>query len=367
MTRWFVASLCTGLIITGCVNSVATKSQDNQCVRDCDGPSPVLFNQPVLQTLQMFIGEMALLVAFWFARGSASATSANNSKQLLTGNKTTILSLPAICDILATTLMNIALTMIPVSVYQMARGALIIVVAIFSVVFLDHRISRLEWSALALVVLGVTVVGCSGQESSVDSESFASFSLVGGILLILLAQVFMATQFVFEEHIMHRWDVIPLQLVGFEGFFGALVTLLLFLIGHGISGHKNPNSYFNLNQAFTDMFSNDSVLYSSVVIMMSIACFNYFGTSITKHLNATSRSTVDTCRTLMVWCVSLSLGWEKFNAVQLCGFILLVMGTLIFNGAIEIPDGYMPKFLLDDRKQGYTRIVDSVDEEIERF
>lgn len=45
----------------GCANSLFTKYQDNQCVENCDDPNParrVLFEQPVWQTLQMFIGEV---------------------------------------------------------------------------------------------------------------------------------------------------------------------------------------------------------------------------------------------------------------------------------------------------------------------
>lgn len=49
------------MLLTGCSNTLLTKWQDQQCVRNCDDPEPrrrVRFEQPVIQTLQMFIGEM---------------------------------------------------------------------------------------------------------------------------------------------------------------------------------------------------------------------------------------------------------------------------------------------------------------------
>lgn len=39
----------------------------------------------------------------------------------------------------------------------------------------------------------------------------------------------------------------------------------------------------------------------------------------TRSVSATSRSIIDTLRTLFIWLVSLGLGWEKFNWLQLLG------------------------------------------------
>lgn len=65
---------------------------------------------------------------------------------------------------------------------------------------------------------------------------------------------------------------------------------------------------------------------------MSIAMFNYFGLSVTRHVSATARSLTDTCRTLTIWIISLGLGWEKLvfplSLLQVLGFSLLVYGTV---------------------------------------
>lgn len=65
--------------------------------------------------------------------------------------------------------------------------------------------------------------------------------------------------------------------------------------------------------------------------------FNFFGLSVTHAVSATSRSTIDTCRTLFVWLISLGLGWETFKWLQVVGFGLLVYGTFLFNGIINPP------------------------------
>jgi hypothetical protein len=74
-----------------------------------------------------------------------------------------------------------------------------------------------------------------------------------------------------------------------------------------------------------------------VYLTNHIRGFNFFGLSVTRTVSATSRSTIDTCRTLFIWIVSLGLGWETFKWLQGVGFALLVYGTFLFNGIVRPP------------------------------
>jgi hypothetical protein len=77
--------------------------------------------------------------------------------------------------------------------------------------------------------------------------------------------------------------------------------------------------------------------------------FNFFGLSVTRTVSATSRSTIDTCRTLFIWLVSLGLGWESFKWLQVVGFGLLVYGTFLFNDIIRPP---LKACLPSNRREG---------------
>jgi hypothetical protein len=133
-----------------------------------------------------------------------------------------------------------------------------------------------------------------------------------------------AAQFVVEEKIMSRYSVGPLIAVGYEGLFGALTIILFTPIITMFS--KNP--FFDLVKGWHQMVDTPSVLWTGVAIAFSIAFFNYFGLSVTRHVSATVRSLVDQCRTLSIWIVSLGLGWERFlfpiSLLQVLGFTLLV-------------------------------------------
>ncbi|KAI1327843.1 hypothetical protein F5Y16DRAFT_180907 [Xylariaceae sp. FL0255] len=390
------------MLLTGVCNTLLTKLQDNQCVRNCDDPDPtkhVLFEQPVLQTAQMFVGEtgcwivVGLMAAYSrFIKRQApesdgyqpvqpnapeteadDAASINSEHALLANGKqdgrkgpdgvlrgfgVLLLALPAICDILGTTLMNAGLLMVAASIYQMTRGALVLFVGLFSVVFLRRKLYLFQWISLVGVVLGVAIVGLAGAISpdtkakvtsmsalfaSEDPAAAEAVRVVVGVLLIAGAQIFTATQFVLEEYLLERSSIEPIEVVGWEGLFGLAVTLVGMLVLHFAIGRTDAGRYgpFDAVEAFRQMASNKIVLVSSFLIMLSIGGFNFFGLSVTRSVSATSRSTIDTCRTLFIWIVSLGLGWETFKWLQVVGFVLLVYFTFLFNGIVQPPFAFL--------------------------
>lgn len=138
----------------------------------------------------------------------------------LTGLSLLWMFFPALCDILGTTLMNIGLILTPVSIYQMSRGALVLWVGVLSVGFLKRRLWAYQWASLMLVMVGVAVVGLSGslvKKAGVEEgvglirrvvevvraeegrEDPAKVFI--GVLFILFAQIFTASQFVSAD----RW------------------------------------------------------------------------------------------------------------------------------------------------------------------
>ncbi|KAG6876660.1 hypothetical protein C0992_012158 [Termitomyces sp. T32_za158] len=197
-------------------------------------------------------------------------------------------------------------------------------------------ICDLTGTTVSIRRLGVGLVGWSGSlvkdaiKEVIDLSAFdepEATQVLVGVFFILFAQVFTATQFVVEEKIMERYSVTPLVAVGFEGLFGAISILVLFPV-LALPSVSKLSPFFDLPRGWHQMIDNASVLYSGIAIAFSIAFFNYFGLSVTRHVSATARSLTDTCRTLSIWLISLGLGWEKFifptSFLQVTGFSLLV-------------------------------------------
>ncbi|KAJ6455752.1 hypothetical protein C8R45DRAFT_1187434 [Mycena sanguinolenta] len=397
-SSFFIPILLGGMIITGSSNSLWSKWQDMQCVEDCNTDHPVLYEQPVWQTLQMFLGEMLCflpVIYTWLQsrrQSSVQLPSEDDSldpnklepqPEQLSGWKVLLLWIPAACDLTGTTLMNVGLLYTPVSIYQMTRGALVLFVGVLSVIFLRRRLWLYQWVSLIVVMTGVGLVGYSGslvkdvvKEVLVLSRILPSYisdlpelpppegsdeaeatKVVIGVFFVLFAQIFTATQFVVEEKIMSessakffrvnhthchsgRYAVAPLVAVGYEGLFGTL-SILLFVPILSIPAIASQSPFFDLPRGWRQMIDTPTVLYSGLAIACSISLFNYFGLSVTRHVSATARSLTDTCRTLAIWLISLSLGWEKFlwpvSLLQVLGFSLLVYGTFLFNNLVAPP------------------------------
>ncbi|PLN80783.1 hypothetical protein BDW42DRAFT_170153 [Aspergillus taichungensis] len=413
VNKALIPFLVTMMLVTGVCNTILNKYQDMQCVRNCDDPDPAkrkLFEQPVIQTIQMFVGESgSWLVVFlaWVYRQYIAPRLSNNTSPLLAGgynplhnedrldddgeedqtisgpdyaddpskplddgrvklegSRIFLLAAPACCDIAGTTLMNVGLLFVAASIYQMTRGALVLFVGLFSVIFLHRKLYAYQWSALFVVVLGVALVGLAGalfgdtpnHEVSQDNTPMAVVRTVAmearavaqtpeavktiiGVLLVAAAQIFTASQFVLEEWILENYAMDPLRVVGWEGVFGFSVTVLASIVLHLCVGQTPAGryGYFDAREGWSEVFHNRTVAMSSFLIMISIGGFNFFGLSVTHCISATSRSTIDTCRTLFIWLVSLGLGWESFKWLQVAGFALLVYGTFLFNDIIQPP------------------------------
>jgi drug/metabolite transporter (DMT)-like permease len=370
----FIPFLLGGMILTGSSNSLWSKWQDMQCVENCGDPNPsnrVLFEQPVWQTLQMFVGEMLcfLPVIYTWLKSrrhsvhnqTDSGPDLHNKFEPLQGWKILLLWIPAACDLTGTTLMNVGLLYTPVSIFQMTRGALVLFVGIFSVVFLRRRLWLYQWISLIIVMAGVALVGYSGSliKGAIEeitpllARALGNHSLIHssaeepelsnvlvGVFFILFAQIFTATQFVVEEKILARYSVSPLVAVGYEGLFGTL-SILLFVPILAIPSVSALSPFFDLPRGWYQMVNTPAVLYSSFAICISISLFNFFGLSVTRHVSATARSLTDTCRTISIWFISLGLGWEKLlfpiSILQVLGFSLLVYGTFLFNNLVKPP------------------------------
>ncbi|SJX60716.1 uncharacterized protein SRS1_11944 [Sporisorium reilianum f. sp. reilianum] len=292
--------------------------------------------------------------------------------QAMSGKAIGLFFMPALCDICGTTLMNVGLLFTPVSIYQMTRGALVLWVGVFSVIFLRRHLHLFQWLSLVTVMMGVSVVGLSGTVFKApeatgsfdeDDEIGESTQALLGVLLILFAQLFTASQFVLEEKIMSCYSVEPLLAVGYEGVFGSLTTLVAMPVLHFYFGRtpEGRGGYFDMSAGFYQIISVPTVFVSSIAICFTIAFFNFFGLSVTRNVSATARSTIDTCRTLGIWVVSLTLGWETFNltsgSLQVLGFVLLVYGTFLFNGIVS-PPGWCDPY----RGRGYRQVSTDGDE-----
>lgn len=323
------------MLLTGSINTLAAKWADNFSAAGCGGTEEHGFQHPFLQATGMFLGEFSCLGVFylllWRERRRPEPGPALSSQPF-----SSLLFLPpALCDMTGTSIMYVALNMTSASSFQMLRGSVIVFTGLLSVAFLGRRLELSQWLGIAATIVGLVLVGLADLRGDHGQKHKLS-EVITGDLLIVMAQVIVAIQMVLEEKFVYKHDVHPLQAVGTEGFFGFVILALLlvpmyYIPAGGFSG--NPRRALeDALDAFCQVGHRPLIALALLGNVGSIAFFNFAGVSVTKELSATTRMVLDSLRTLVVWAVSLAVGWESFHGLQVLGFGVLLAGTALYNG-----------------------------------
>ncbi|XP_076765028.1 transport and golgi organization 9 [Xylocopa sonorina] len=338
---YYQCVLAVLMVVTGSFNTLSVKYADKQVVPGEDG-QPRHFNHPFMQSSFMFIGEMMCFLVFkilyhyYVRRGDGSVDNNPLTKGSLVFNPF-ILLIPALCDTCATSIMYVGLNMTYASSFQMFRGAVIIFTAILSMGFLNRKLGSREWSGIAMVIIGLALVGIS--DIIMEDSDVSTNSILTGDLLILCAQVITAVQMVVEEKFVAGQNIPALQAVGWEGLFG-FITICIIMIPLNFIYASPPfadNSRGTLEatkDAFIQIKNSGHLLMAIIGISFSIAFFNFAGISVTKEMGATTRMILDSIRTIVIWVFTLAFGWQDFHYLQLIGFIVLLIGMCCYNNVI---------------------------------
>lgn len=184
--------------------------------------------------------------------------------------------------------------------------------------------------------LGNLIHGASLDELSGGEKNKSSSDILLGDIMIVCAQVLVASQMVYEEKFITKYNVPALQAVGWEGTFGFLTlsSLLVPMYFIPVGGKFGNNPRHVLEDAYDGLYqlsNNPLLLMAFCGTVVSIAFFNFAGISVTKEMSATTRMVLDSVRTLIIWGVSIGVGWQDFHVLQLFGFAILVVGMCVYN------------------------------------
>ncbi|XP_038250977.1 solute carrier family 35 member F6 [Dermochelys coriacea] len=327
----FLAGL---MLATGSINTLSAKWADNFSAGGCGETAEHSFQHPFLQAVGMFLGEFSCLAAFYLLvcrdqrRAEPSLAPAQPFNPLL-------FLPPALCDMTGTSIMYVALNMTSASSFQMLRGAVIIFTGLLSVAFLGRKLVPSQWLGILVTMAGLVVVGLADMLGSRD-ETHKLSEVITGDLLIIMAQVIVAIQMVLEEKFIYKHDVHPLRAVGTEGFFGFVILSLLLIPMYYIPAGSFSGSPRRVLEdtldAFCQIGRQPLIALALAGNISSIAFFNFAGISVTKEISATTRMVLDSLRTVVIWAVSLAVGWETFHGLEILGFLILLAGTALYNG-----------------------------------
>eukprot|EP00727_Mastigamoeba_balamuthi_P006547 m51a1_g2512 putative transmembrane protein c2orf18 homolog (422) ;mRNA; r:167263-170210 len=353
-----------GMLMTGVIDTILVKASDNSYSRGWGGEEHK-FEHPYSQTLFMFSAETLCMWAFLIMRRvqMKSKTPSEYARPMTFFQIfPPYLAITMALDFLTTSLSSIGMLYIKASVWQMLRGSNVIFSCILTRVILKRRTLMYKWVAVVITIVGLILVGLSSllttqseaaaSGSSEEEVSAAAWKTALGIVLVIVAMMCGSTQWIIQELLVHKFHYHPLQVSGTEGCYGLLLTVFIALpITYFIPG-SNPSSmkhgsFDNVIDCFLMMLHNIPLMFFILVYIVSDALFNFFGVTISKILSAVHRTIVDACRSILVWiwqlftfyCISERFGeeWTRYSAIQVAGFVLLIIGAVVYNGIVKLP------------------------------
>ncbi|KAL4501471.1 hypothetical protein ABPG72_021278 [Tetrahymena utriculariae] len=326
-------SLCSGIIF---------KSQQRQTV---DGKA---FNHPFCQTLIMFLGELLCYGVFFFYKRKYADDYEKDRKESIAQGYTDkinifIFAIPALCDMVTSTIQFFAMNLMPLSMQQMFNGGNIIMTAIFSVVFLKRKLHRQNVFGISLNVSGLAFMGLMALIVDKNDNGNGTQMMIG-IILLFCSFFTYATQMVVEERFFGKYFLHPFQAVGYEGMFGIVYASIGILVFDFI---PNPGSFDAtengkiedfpnfIYQVFS--FSNVALFFLVLAGIFIIIILNGVGQAVTKYISALARAVLGVTSPFLIWMFCLAALWETFKWYQLVAYFIITTGTLIYNEILVIP------------------------------
>ncbi|NXT88725.1 S35F6 protein, partial [Anhinga rufa] len=303
---------------------------DNFSAAGCHGTEEHSFQHPFLQAVGMFLGEFSCLGVFYLLvwrdrrRPEPSMAPSQPFSSLL-------FLPPALCDMTGTSIMYVALNMTSASSFQMLRGSVIIFTGLLSVAFLGRKLELSQWLGVLVTIVGLVVVGLADLHSSHDQKHKLSEVITG--TWQPRGEVGWPRR---GNNSPQAWSQHPSDTHSHPGFFGFIILALLlvpmyYIPAGGFSGNPRRTLEDALD-AFCQVGHRPLIALALLGNISSIAFFNFAGISVTKEISATTRMVLDSLRTLVIWAVSLALGWETFHGLEILGFGVLLMGAALYNG-----------------------------------
>ncbi|KAH9140713.1 hypothetical protein AeRB84_015072 [Aphanomyces euteiches] len=301
-----------------------------------------LFDKPWFGALEMKVGMACCLLVVYIGRFFEPCEE-------LAVKRSTIwwLLIPATTDTLCTILGNVGLLWIAPSISEMVRGSMLVFNALLLVLVLRRRLFIYQYLNITLVVAAVTVVAAAGVVQAHPSSQTDMANQVLGFSCIILSRFVAACQIVLEEWLLTEHEVAPAVLVGWEGLWGLVQFILLGPLLMLSSADSTGVSKI-WHEDFQDTWIK---LTNSPSLVLTVSIYSFFMGHVTKHLTSVMTTSIQALHIFLVWLVALGfcyiVGWTDANTpgepwtrwgwLELAGFGLLIVGTLMYKKVIRLP------------------------------
>jgi len=318
------------------------------------------FEPQVFQPFVMFFGMLFALPMYLAlearkrirARSDPALRAELDAAPPITVRHLLMLGVPSIFDLASVVLLVSGLMHVPASMWMLLRGGCIVFVALMKQYVLHDELKPHMWAGVIIIALAVCLVGASpmldekeeGEEEGGGSDDQFAF----GLLLTIGGTFMQSLQYVYEEKMMSGdTKAPPWLLIGMEGFFGTLLSVLVvYPLAIYLPG-SDHGSIESLENTLTMLGNNALVMQLSVIFCITVFILNSFSVLVTFMLSSVWHAILDNFRPITIWATQLAIfalsggthgeKWSRGSYLQLLGLAVMLYGTAVYNGSATLP------------------------------
>jgi drug/metabolite transporter (DMT)-like permease len=337
-----VVAVVLVFLLAGTATTLLTKLSNKQVSVGVDGDAH-MFEHPFLQCWGLSLGEATCIIIFlvYDAIKKQSGTLDDSKKDEDHKFNPLLFIPPAILHLTCRIFTFIGLLLTSASSFQMLSSCNLVFTSILSKIFLKKTLPWYKWFAIFIVTSGVVIVGVGDllmeeKEGSASSES----NPVAGDIFIVVGMLFYAGQMTYEEKFVKKFKIKPMKAVGLEGSFALVILTIILVVFYFIPpqfGILKGERMENALDGFVQLSNNPTLMVSFICTTLALCICLVAGITITLKLSAVHRIVIDSGRAIIIWALSLAIGWQKFIWLQILGFLVMCVGVLIFNDILIGP------------------------------
>lgn len=334
---------CVVMLVAGTATTMLTKLSNEQKSEGRDGEERE-FKHPVLQCWGLSVGEAGCILLFLAV--NLCKEQRQRGKETEVKEKTPfnifLFVPPAVLHLTSRIFTFIALTLTTASSFEMLTGTNLIFVSILSRIFLKKSLAWYKWFAILVISVGVVVVGISDMKSEDEvSEEESRSNPVLGDIFVVIAMAFYACQLTYEEKFVKKYNIKPMNAIGLEGSFAvailSVMLVVLYFIPVKFDMEQPGGQLDDALDGFVQLGNNPILLISFLLTTVALCFTLVAGINVTRKLSAVHRLVINSGRSVIVWAISLAVGWQTFQPLQIVGFLIMSLGVLIFNDILLGP------------------------------
>jgi drug/metabolite transporter (DMT)-like permease len=288
-------------LISGTFSALTCKMAYDTMSIGVDGTEKA-FAKPIMMLLLMF-AAMVPAIFFWAIQ---QFFLPKEDRDVLNYKTLAVLVVPSLCDLLCTLLLLVAQLYITASLWQMMRGSIVVITSLLKSFVLKHKLKLYMWTGVGIITIAMLIAASTSFMDNPDkSAAAASKDPRIGIMLVVLGCIAQGVQYVFEEKVMSVDNVPPLVVIGCEGIWGTLLTLVLvYPLAYALPG-ADSGHFENPYDAIA-MIQNSPLLFNLVIcFVITVTMYNVAAVYVTKYLSAIYHAILDNFRPITIWAAGL--------------------------------------------------------------